>query len=432
MENVMILGGGISGVTAAYYLKKKGVEASVFEKNNEAGGLCRSFIIDGFCFDYGAHCSFSKNREVRDYLEGDTEYAEMVSQPLNYKNGKWIRHPVQNNLFKLDTEEKIKIISGFVNRESKECYEDYEEWLKGSYGEYFAEEYPCRYTRKYWTLEAREMGVDWIGPRMYVPRLEEMLRGAFQENTENVHYSGQIRYPKTGGFAGFLEPIISQTPVITKKEVVRIDSGEKKVYFLDGTLCSYDYLISTLPLDIICRCMTEIPDPVRLAAEGLAHTSLVLVSVGLKKEIKQPEMFYIYDEDIMTVRAYSTCKYGGKNAPEGCTTLQMETYFSKYKPLDRDLEQIKQRAIQDCISMGVFGEQDVICSDVRLIEYANVIFTKDIDKKRRIIHKYLEENGIFCAGRFAEWDYLWTDQSILSAKAAVNKILDELNGEESK
>ena len=40
-KKVAVIGGGPSGLTAAYYLAKKGHEVTVFEKNEKAGGQCR-------------------------------------------------------------------------------------------------------------------------------------------------------------------------------------------------------------------------------------------------------------------------------------------------------------------------------------------------------------------------------------------------------
>ena len=47
----IVLGAGISGISASYHLTQKGIENIVFEKDDDWGGLCGNFEIEGFRFD---------------------------------------------------------------------------------------------------------------------------------------------------------------------------------------------------------------------------------------------------------------------------------------------------------------------------------------------------------------------------------------------
>lgn len=47
-DRIVILGVGLSSLSAAYHFKK---DYEVFEKNSKIGVLCRSIEIDGFIFD---------------------------------------------------------------------------------------------------------------------------------------------------------------------------------------------------------------------------------------------------------------------------------------------------------------------------------------------------------------------------------------------
>ena len=55
---------------------------------------------------------------------------------------------------------------------------NYADWLLSSFGRTFAELFPMQYTRKYHLTTAENMSTDWLGPRIYRPSLEEVLRGA--------------------------------------------------------------------------------------------------------------------------------------------------------------------------------------------------------------------------------------------------------------
>ena len=170
----------------------------------------------------------------------------------------------------------------------------------------------------------------------------------------------------------------------------------------------------------------DIPKNVYNAAKNLNHTSLVLVSLGVKGENIMPQnskAFYIYDEDKIASRVYSTSRYGKNNAPKGCSTIQAEVYYSKYKKLNMSLEEVKEKVIQDFIDMKLFSREDIIVEDVREEKYANIMFTHDIYDNRKCVHDFLSEKGIFYAGRFGSWDYLWSDQSMLDAKRVAESIL---------
>lgn len=54
VHECIVVGGGISGLTAAAYLAKAGLRPLLLEKNEKTGGLVNTFEREGFCFDGGA------------------------------------------------------------------------------------------------------------------------------------------------------------------------------------------------------------------------------------------------------------------------------------------------------------------------------------------------------------------------------------------
>lgn len=55
MKEVVIIGGGISGMTAGILLQKAGFKTEIFEKNSIAGGLCTGWKRNGYFIDNCIH-----------------------------------------------------------------------------------------------------------------------------------------------------------------------------------------------------------------------------------------------------------------------------------------------------------------------------------------------------------------------------------------
>ncbi|HUA69336.1 MAG TPA: protoporphyrinogen oxidase [Candidatus Saccharimonadales bacterium] len=53
MKSVAIIGAGITGLTAAFYLKRKGIPVVVYEAGERAGGVIQSVRKDGFLAEFG-------------------------------------------------------------------------------------------------------------------------------------------------------------------------------------------------------------------------------------------------------------------------------------------------------------------------------------------------------------------------------------------
>lgn len=421
----IILGSGITGISAGYHLEKAGEKVVIYEKDNDWGGLCGNFTIDGFRFDKFVHFSFASDEYVVNQFKNSVDLYEHVPFPSNYYNGTWLRHPAQNNLAPLSTDEKVEIISGFVNRTIKpiDKIENYEDWLRVQYGDYFAENFPFRYTRKYWGLEPKELETKWVGQRMYTPDIKQVLRGAFETQDECFYYAKVMKYPKKGGFRSILNKSREGLDIRFNKEVVEINSDEKFVRFKDGTKAEYTRLISTLPLPEIVKMISNCPQDVLNYADKLHNTCGYMVSLGFNKpDIAKYLWFYIYDEDILAARIYSPNLKSPDNVPEGCSSLQAEIFFD-CKAQIPNKETVLSNTIEKLEKMGIFKKDELVVTDIRFEKYANITFDKDIYKNRDFVLDYLKKIGIESIGRFGRWEYMWTHQAYADGITVANKEL---------
>ena len=423
-DNTIILGSGIAGLSAGFHLKQKGISTVIYEKEDDWGGLCSNFTIDGFRFDRFVHFTFAKEKYVQDIFNASSELYEHPAISNNYYKGYWLKHPAQNNLYPLSKEEKTKIITDFTNRPQKEISEikDYAEWLECQYGKYFAHNFPFAYTRKYWGKEAKELETRWVGKRMYSPSLEEVLKGASEPNDKNFYYTSVMRYPKKGGFRSILDTTREGLDIRFNKEVVGIDTVNKTISFKDGEHEKYDNLISSLPLPEILKMIKNAPKEVVEAGKNLKYTSGYMVSLGFKRpDVAKDLWFYIYDEDILAARVYSPSLKAKDNVPDGCSSLQAEIFFANDEE-DLSEEIVLKNTIEKLSQIHSFEEKEIFVKDIRFEKYANVIFDHNIYKNRQIILDYLDSIDIKSIGRFGKWEYLWTNQAFLDGKEIADKV----------
>lgn len=419
MNNILIIGAGIAGLGASYALRGKGYSPIILEKDDTYGGLAGNFTVaGGFRFDRFVHFSFTNNEKVNDIFNKSTEgnILRHTPNPFNVYKGKWIKHPAQNNLYPLSKEEKDKIIEDFKSRPNNvdvTAIHDYEQWLRIQYGNTFAEHFPMAYTPKYWMCEASELETKWVGNRLYQPSIDEVVEGANSAETPVTYYAKEMRYPTKGGFKQYLSELAKDADIRYNSEVVEIDVKNHTLKTANGMEYQYSRLISSMPLPLlISRLKNEVPEDVRKAARLLKCTSGYQISIALKgKNIPPYLWWYIYDKDILPARVYSPSLKSPDNVPEGCSSLQLEVYCEK-DVYSRD--ELIEKSVKPLIKLGAIREEDIIEIDVRFEPWANIVFDHNIYEVRKTVIDYIRSVGIEPIGRFGLWDYLWTDQALLS------------------
>lgn len=68
-KNVAIIGGGIAGLTVAYYLKKSGHSPTIFETSTQIGGVIQSKSINGFTIENGPNTILLSDQRTLDMFD---------------------------------------------------------------------------------------------------------------------------------------------------------------------------------------------------------------------------------------------------------------------------------------------------------------------------------------------------------------------------
>lgn len=444
-----ILGAGLSGISASFHLGHDNCE--IFEKNSYAGGHIYSEYLDGFTWDEGPHVSFTKHEYVRELFAKNTkgEYLEFPISTSNYYEGNWIPHPAQSNLWAIPMPLRDKCLQDFLKTRGRIDNEhtNYGEWLRLAFGDTFAENFPQAYTEKYWTTHPKNLTTDWVGDRVFYPKVSDVEQGYISPLPQQTHYITHIRYPKKAGYFSFARALYDGANLHFNKEVIGIDFESQKITFSDGSIHRYDKLINTLPLPILIE-RSSAPIAVKEAAKALRCSSVLLVNVtAIHATARKENWMYVYDKDKLSTRINCTELLSPNNAPTGKTGVQVEVYFSSYRPKLETDEQIAQQVCNELIEMGLIQHKiDIESCHTRWIQWANVIFDHSRRDAQAVVLDYLKQYGlryeedelepmtdwnnkknlnpgkIILAGRFAQWKYFWTDDCVLRGKLIADSI----------
>ena len=413
----VILGAGMAGL-GAYYANPQSV---IYEKMQLPGGLCSGFEIDGYHFDQAVHLSFTNNETVRSVFN-KRKYFIHKPESKSWYHEKWLKHPAQNNLFPCNVEDKIDAIKSFIERKTQNDSSNFEEWTKSQYGEWLYKNMFLPYNQKYWCIDLKNLGTNWIGNRMYRPTLDEILNGAFTDETPNTYYAKEMRYPENGGYIDFVKEIIDEANksenLFCGKEVKKIDIVNKIVTFTDGEQIYYDCLFSSIPLTEMPKLVTDMPEEIKISISRLEYTCVAIVSIGFNCRLDFDSMWcYFYDDDILAARAYMPSIKSPNNAPEGKSSIQFEIYFNS-KDTCPDMEKCIDNCKYALEKTGIARESQIQLIDFRVIPFGNIVFKHGTEEIAEHATLWLRKKDIMPIGRFGEWKYYWSDQAFMSGYEA--------------
>jgi hypothetical protein len=205
MGSITVLGGGISGLATSYFVGHD--KCVILEADPHYGGHVYSEEAGGCIWDDGPHVSYTKNESIKqlfsELVEG--EFEEVQAEVVNFYRGLWVDHPAQSNLYQVPEPLRTRCLKSFLDSRAQlvnglPAPVNYKEWIDQAFGPVFADTFPAAYTRKYWTREPADLGTDWIGKRVYYPKVEDVTAGAKAALGRSTYWVNFWRYPSKGGF----------------------------------------------------------------------------------------------------------------------------------------------------------------------------------------------------------------------------------------
>ncbi len=441
-KRIVIIGAGPTGLGAAYRLHELGyANWTLYERNDYPGGHGTSFLDEqGFTWDEGGHVIFSHypyfDRMVGEALGG--EVRERIRESWVLCQGSFVPYPFQNNLRYLPKAAQVECLLGaaraWAGSEGRRAG-NFRDWIINTFGEGIATHFMFPYNEKVWTTPLEEMSKDWIAERVPVIDFSRLLHNVVH-GRDDVAWgpNSKFKFPLRGGTGEIYRRIARrlESKINLGKELAGVDRLKKTVAFTDGSGDRYDALVSTMPLDLLCKALAPVNPELLDSASRLRHNNLLVLGFGLRKKIQTTRCWmYFPDPGIPCYRATYFSNYSPYNVPDGdvdhYSSIMCEMSYNPGQSLN--VSEITERTFHGLVAAGVLEEGDrerVVSRYSRQVPYSYPIPALSRDDALRSIQPWLMQNDIWSRGRFGAWRYEAgnMDHSVMMGVEAVNNILE--------
>lgn len=430
MAQIVIIGAGLTGISAAYHLEQKGFfDYKLFEKEPTIGGLCRSIEQDGFTFDFTGHLLHINNdyfRSLIDQIVGFEHFNTIDRRSWIYSQNVYTPYPYQVNMRGLPTSTIAECLEGFIKRPVIKKPKTFYEWVLTNFGKGFGKYFFFDYQRKIFAYDIKKITASWTGRFVPSTSLEQLIEGIVGTTKEqNIGYNAQFLYPSFGGISYWVEKLAHTlvNPIYTNFCVDSIDMRNKIIHFANGHAEPYEQLITSIPLDQLLLKLKE-PSDISLsqAHKNLLCNSVVNFNLGIAQpNISDKHWIYFPETKYPFYRIGFPHNFASSMAPEGCSSLYGE--FSYIKKSKTYIAQQLKASLLATKKLLNISDTEIICEKILYIPHAYVIYDAWREKNLPLIHKKLHEFNIYSVGRYGEWKYSSMQEAVLDGKAIAEKLL---------
>ena len=446
--SVIIIGAGPAGLTAAYLLAKENINVIVLEADPEyVGGIARTVVYRGYCFDIGGHRFFSKSQDVENFW---TEILpdDMLDRPRSsriFYNEKFFAYPLNAG----------EVLSKLGVLESGLCFLSYlkarlfpiknprtfAQWVTNHFGKRLFGMFFKTYTEKVWGMSCDEISADWAAQRIKGLSLWSAAVNAFMPQPKVRKNSNIIktlintfRYPRKG--PGMLWEVCTQKirklggEVLLNHRVTQCaHDGNQWQITSNGKVFTGDYLISSASLRELVKDYLPTTTPaVSAAASALKYRDFLIVALILKDSDQfSDNWIYIHDPKVKVARIQNFKSWSPEMVPVAGTCCYGLEYFcfegdGMWSASDAALIEIAKREL---IQIGLAKAEDILDGCVVRQPKAYPVYDEDYKQNVEIIRAGLTEKypTLAMVGRNGMHKYNNQDHAMMTAMLAVKNIV---------
>ncbi|HEX7520600.1 MAG TPA: NAD(P)/FAD-dependent oxidoreductase [Acidimicrobiia bacterium] len=450
--NVVIIGAGPAGLTAAYQLTKRGVASTVLEADTVVGGISRSVERDGWRFDIGGHRFFTKVKPVEDLwteILGKDEFLRRPRMSRIFYKGQLYDYPLvpMNALKNLGFIEAARCVLSYlwVRIKQPKDQSNIEGFIAGRFGWRLYRTFFKTYTEKLWGVPCTQIQADWGAQRIKNLSLFRAVREALtpkflksrDKSKQVTSLIDEFNYPKYGPgqmWEKCTELVTAKgTKVVFSSDVTKVHhAGGAAVAVTaetDGALTRYDctHVISSMPIGALVEAMDPPPPPeVLAAARALAYRDFMTVALVVPEDAGfEDNWIYIHDPEVSVGRIQNFGQWSPYLVKDGRTCLGLEFFVTEgdemwTKPDDQLIEQGK-RELQ---ALGLVEPGRVEAGYVVRMPKAYPMYDGTYKANVQTMRDWLDANtpNVYPTGRNGMHKYNNQDHSMYTAMLSVDNI----------
>lgn len=444
VHEILIIGAGPAGLTAAWEAEKHGVKTLILESDKEVGGISRTVEENGWRFDIGGHRFFTKVEEVYEIWDEILDKEDFLLRPrmsrIYYKN-KFYDYPLKasNALFNLGILEAIRcVLSYFYVRVFPPKKQDnFEDWVAARFGWRLYNIFFKTYTEKVWGVDARTIGSDWASQRIKNLSLMKAILNAFQINKSGEIITTLIdkfKYPKFG--PGMMWET-AYKKLTDKNHEILLSSKVKKIYkenniytveIMNGMKFKAKYILSSMPLAHLPHTVEPLPkNTVLEAGKSLKFRDFLSVALVIDEKDAFPDNWiYIHDPKVKVGRVQNYGSWSPYLVKQGKTCLGLEYFVNIGDDLwSMDDDKLIDLAIQELRKLSLIKTSSSLEGYVVRMPKAYPVYDLNYSSNINQIEKWLssEHSNIYPIGRNGMHRYNNQDHSMMTAVLSVRNIL---------
>jgi protoporphyrinogen oxidase len=446
-NDIIILGGGLSGLSAGYTLTNAGQSVQVYEGDTAVGGLSKTIERNGFRFDLGGHRFFTNDTAI-DALVRDLMGAEMVSVRRTskiYLRDKYFDYPLRplNAMFGLGIPTTARILADYIGETAKRAVHkkalvSLEDWVVSNFGRTMFTIYFKEYSEKVWGIDCSRISATWVAQRIKGLSLAKAVQNAFFKFSGKglATLTDSFTYPSLG--IGRIsdrlkEEIEKRGTVHTGTKVVRIshDSFRVESIVLSDQVRQFtvpaDEIISTIPLTAFVNMLSPAPPThVLEAARSLRFRDLVIAAIMVDRvRVTDQTWLYIPEQKIPFGRIHEPTNWSPDMAPKGKSLLVMEYFSFKGDTIwNMSDDSLTDLTVDNLVRLGFIGRQEVLDSMIVRVPKAYPLFEVRYDDHTAVLFDYLDRfTNLHISGRSGMFRYYNMDVAIRSGIDTAEKVI---------